>query len=59
MTPKKVIMGEEIVATNFDMTTLDNNGEKWRNQNYPNLRKDTEIPAPPVVYSQTTSSCNN
>lgn len=51
LTPKKIVMGEEVVASDFDMTSLDVYGEKWRNQNYPNLRKDTIIPAPPVVFS--------
>lgn len=51
-TPKKIVVGEEVVTSNFDMSTLDDVGEKWRNQNYPNLRKDTEIPAPPMVFSE-------
>ena len=54
LTPKKIIMGEETVGSNFDMTTLNDIGEKWRNQKYPNLRKDTYIPSPPIVFSKPT-----
>ena len=48
-TPKKVIMGMEMVGTDFDMQSLDKNFEKWRNQNYPNLPKDSPIVPPPIV----------
>lgn len=51
LTPKKVVMGEEVVASDFDMKSLDIYGEKWRNQNYPNLRKDTDIPAPHITFT--------
>lgn len=62
LTPKKIIMGEEVVETSFDPNIQIGNEEKWRNQNYPNLPKDEVIPAPPVVVPQgvlnfeTTSS---
>jgi len=49
LTPKKVILGEEVVAAGFDFNEVDENREKWRNQNYPNLPADTIIPPPPVV----------
>ena len=49
MTPKKVIMGTEVVSSGFDMQSLDKNFQKWRNQNYPNLQKDITIPGPPFV----------
>ena len=50
-TPKKVIMGTEVVATDFDFSNLDKNDEKWRSQNYPNLPEEEAevIPPPPVV----------
>jgi hypothetical protein len=50
-TPKKVIMGAEVVGTGFDMLSLDKNKEKWRNPNFPNLQKDVVIPAPPITVS--------
>ncbi len=48
-TPKKIIMGTEVVSTVFDMNSLDKNSEKWRSQNYPNLQKNDSIISPPVV----------
>jgi len=48
LTPKKMILGTEVVATDYNMDQLDKNREKWRNANYPNLQKDTDIPSPPV-----------
>jgi hypothetical protein len=45
-TPKKVIFGMEVVGTGFNPSSLDNNKEKWRNQNYPNLPADININAP-------------
>ena len=47
-TPKKLIMGMEVVATDFEMKTLDKNSEKWRSKFYPNLQQDVVIPQPPV-----------
>jgi len=47
-TPKKLVMGMEVVATDFNLAQMDKNREKWRNKNYPNLQKDVVIPAPPT-----------
>lgn len=55
-TPKKILMGMEVVATDFDWSNLDSNSEKWRNQNYANLRADQVIPAPPVSIPTTTDT---
>jgi hypothetical protein len=49
LTPKKLVLGTEVVATNYDMNQLDKNREKWRNANYPNLQADVVIPPPPVT----------
>ena len=49
LTPKKIVMGQEVVATDFDLASMDENREKWRKQEYPNLQKDVVIPPPPVV----------
>ena len=38
-TPKKIVMGTEVVATDFDFTDMDKNIKKWKNPNYPNLQK--------------------
>ena len=48
MTPKKVVIGAEIVNTGFELKKLDKNREKWRNPSAPNLQKDVPIPVPPV-----------
>jgi len=50
-TPKKVIMGVEVVATDFNFNNMDNNLEKWRSQNYPNLQKSDIIQPPPISIS--------
>lgn len=47
-TPKKLTISAEVVKTTFDMEQLGSNREKWKNQNYPNLQKDTELPVPPI-----------
>jgi len=47
-TPKKIVMGAEVVSTDYDMTKFNSNTEKWRNQNYPNLPSDVVIPSPPI-----------
>jgi len=46
MTPKKFVMGLEVVKTDFELSKITANAEKWRNKNYPNLRYDTIIPSP-------------
>jgi len=49
-TPKKIVIGETVVPTDFDFSNVgDDNSEKIRNQKYPNLPKNEEIPAPPIV----------
>ena len=48
-TAKKIIMGTEVVSTDFDLNSLDDNSEKWRSQKYPNLPYNQEIPEPPVT----------
>lgn len=48
LTPKKIVLGMEVVNTGFDMNSLDKNKEQWRNWKYPNLQKDVVISTPPV-----------
>lgn len=52
-TPKKVIMGAEIVSTDFDPSVTNKNRQKWQNPNYPNLQSDVPIPAPPISVSDS------
>lgn len=47
-TPKKVVVGTEVVLSNANLNTLNKDREKWRNQNYPNLSADEIIPSPPM-----------
>jgi len=49
LSPKKIVMGTEVVGSEFDFSNIENNSEKIRNQNYPNLPKSEEIPPPPIV----------
>ena len=46
MTPKKFIMGIEVVKTDYELAQMVFNQDKQRNQKYPNLRYDTIIPVP-------------
>ena len=46
LTPKKIIMGIEVVRTGFDPFSSGNdNSEKWRNSQYPNFKYSGIIPA--------------
>lgn len=50
LTPKKIVMGTEVVSSDFNFSKVgQDNSEKIRNQNYPNLPKSEEIPPPPIV----------
>lgn len=46
MTPKKMIIGMEVVRTDWELQQMNTNAEKWRKPQYPNLRYDTIIPPP-------------
>lgn len=54
-TPKKVILGAEVVGTKENLELLDKNQEKWRNANFPNLQKDVPLPVPPVTVVDNTN----
>lgn len=57
LTPKKVLLGMEVVTSDFnpnqaiDPKTIAN----WRSQRYPNLQKDDEPQAPPIVWSDSVT----
>ena len=51
LTPKKFIITSEVVSGDCDINSFDENREKWRNQNFPNLQKDVIIPAPGVSWN--------
>lgn len=51
--PKKIIMGEKLVGTDFSFDKFEKDvREKWRNQNYPNLPADELILQPPIVFNE-------
>ena len=53
-TPKKIIMGTEVVNTGFQAFSKGNNNlDKWRNPNYPNLKYTDNIPTPGVTFDTT------
>jgi hypothetical protein len=47
-TKKKVIITAETVGTDFNWKTLPNDNNKWTSQQYPNILKDTVVPAPGI-----------
>jgi hypothetical protein len=53
MTPKKFIIGMEVVKTEFDLSQAGPNAEKWRNPNYPNLQYNVNIPTPGITLDTT------
>lgn len=55
-TPKKIIIGMEVVATDFDMAQLDRNKNKWKSQLYPNLNAGDEPRSPGITWADATDS---
>lgn len=47
-TPKKIIIGTEVVSSDVDLKKVDKKRENWRNKNYPNLQEDVKLPVPPT-----------
>jgi len=55
-TPKKIIIGTEVVATDYDMAQLDRNKNKWKSQLYPNLNAGDEPRPPGITWADATDS---
>lgn len=55
-TPKKIIVGTEIVGTGFNMNSVNDNSEKWRSQTYPNLKLGDEPPPPGIAWGDTVDA---
>ena len=53
LTPKKIILGTEIVRTGFELQQMNSNSEKWRNPNYANLSYNTSVPTPGLSLDTT------
>jgi hypothetical protein len=58
LTPKKILMGMETVTSDFDPNSVVDKDrmDNWRSQRYPNLQKNDEPPAPPMVWSDAVQS---
>jgi hypothetical protein len=48
LTPKKIIMGLEVVGTDYNFETHNSNSGKWKNQQYPNKDLNEIIPTAPI-----------
>lgn len=59
ITPKKVILGTEMISAGFSQEQFDDNREKWRSQYYPNLQKDEVPPGPPTSFSPDFTPTGN
>lgn len=55
-TPKKIIIGTEVVATDYDMTRLNSYANKWKSKRYPNLNTGDEPVGPGISWGDTTDS---
>ncbi|HRT84643.1 MAG TPA: hypothetical protein P5523_08400 [Bacteroidales bacterium] len=55
-TPKKIIIGTEVVGTDFDWTKVNDNSEKWRSKTYPNLKAGDEPLPPGITWGDTKDS---
>lgn len=53
-TAKKIIMGVEVTATDWNPNIDDEIKDKWRSQKYPNIRKGQEPASPPISFDDTT-----
>jgi len=56
-TPKKVIMGAEIVESDFDMDSVKPTSKwsEWKSKKYPNLDQKDEPEGPPIVWGGDVS----
>jgi len=54
-TPKKILVGAEVVSSEWGPTQNMSLQDKWRSQYYHNLKKGTEPPDPPVCFINNTN----
>jgi hypothetical protein len=55
-TAKKIILGTEVVSSDWKYLDTQSDADKWRSQYYHNLKKGTEPPNPPVDLKDTLNS---
>jgi hypothetical protein len=48
LTPKKIVLGLEVVGDDYNFETYNSNSGKWKNQQYPNKDSNEIIPTAPV-----------
>jgi hypothetical protein len=58
-TPKRFVVGAEVVSSDYDWSKKSSNREKWRNPNYPNLQADVPISTPITTVDATNGSTVN
>ena len=56
--PKKIVMGVEVVATGATLDQYNINRQRWRSPNYPNLQADVPLPVPPIVVQDGSENLN-
>jgi len=49
-TPKKIIMGSEIMRSKYSEREVEEIQSKWKNQMFPNLQKNIQISMPPTTF---------
>lgn len=55
-TPKKILMGLEVVATDYDWSKDTSNADKWKSQYYPNLNAGDEPMPPSITWGDASDS---
>ena len=55
-TPKKIIMGIDVVSSDYNFDAANHNKKKWKNQLYPNKDYDEVIPTAPITVVDGTSN---
>jgi len=55
-TKKKIVIGMEVVGTDYDMSQLDKNMNKWRSKYFPNLVSGEEPEGPGITWGDATDS---
>lgn len=59
LTPKKVVMGMEVVESDYDMSNLgkdESQWAEWKSKKYPNIDQKDEPESPPVVFQESAAS---
>jgi len=52
-TPKKIIMGTEMVSTEYDLSIKNNTSNLWKSKKYPNINTDEEPEGPNATWGDS------